>query len=133
MARYEAEAAPSARRLRVGEEVRHVLAALLAHGALRDPALAGRPVTVTEVRMSPDLRRATAYVMPLGGDDPGAVLDGLGRAGPYLRREVGRRVRLRFVPDLAFELDATFDRAGRIEALLRGAARGTDGDDGAAS
>lgn len=107
-----------------------MLALLLAHGDLRDPALAGRPVTVTEVRMSPDLRRATAYIMPLGGDDPAAVLDGLGRAGAYLRREVGRRVRLKFVPEVDFELDATFDHADRIEALITEARR-ADGDDGA--
>jgi len=131
MPRRDPEVSPSARRLRVGEEVRHVLALLLAHGDLRDPALAGRPVTVTEVRMSPDLRRATAYIMPLGGDDPGAVLDGLGRAGAYLSREVGRRVRLKFVPEVGFELDATFDHAGRIGALISEARR-ADGDDGAA-
>jgi ribosome-binding factor A len=127
------DAAPSSRALRVGEEMRHVLAEALARGALRDPALAGRSITVTEVRMTPDLRRATAYVMPLGGGDPAPALDGLRRAGPFLRREVGRRVRLKFVPDLAFELDATFDSAGRIDALLRGLGpHDDDGDDGPA-
>jgi ribosome-binding factor A len=117
-ARSEGGGEPSPRRLKVGEELRHALADVLAHGDLRDPALHGRSITVSEVDVSPDLKRATAYVMPLGGGEVAAVLEGLRRAGPYLRRELARRVRLRFAPELAFEADAGFLRAERISRIL---------------
>jgi ribosome-binding factor A len=120
--RHGRDAMASPRRLRVGEELRHVLAELLLRGDLRDPDLAGRSITVTEVRMTPDLRRATAYVLPLGGTEEQSTLAGLARAGGFLRREVGRRLRLRYVPELVFEVDATFDRAERIDRLLRATA-----------
>lgn len=109
-----------------------MLADVLARGDLRDPALASCSITVTEVRMSPDLRRATAYVLPFGGTGAEEALAGLNRASPFLRHEVGRRVRLRYVPELAFEADTTFDHAGRIDRLLREIAP-TDGDDGQAA
>ncbi|MSP82889.1 MAG: 30S ribosome-binding factor RbfA [Alphaproteobacteria bacterium] len=108
----------SPRQLKVGEEIRHALAAVLSHGDLRDPALHGRSITVSEVAISPDLKHATAYVMPLGGADLEAVLKGLERAGPFLRREVSRNVRLRYMPDLTFEPDVGFARAERIDRLL---------------
>ncbi len=125
---------PSQRQLRVGEALRHALAELLARGELHDPDVQGAPVTVTEVRVSPDLRNATAYIVPLGGGDPVTVLGGLRRAAPHIRSQVAGMVRLKFAPQFAFEADTSFDRASRIEALLHdtGDGRGTTGaDDGA--
>ncbi len=112
--------APGQRQLRVGEEVRHVLAAVLARGELRDPVLAGRSITVTQVRISADLRQATAFVMPLGGGQESAeILEALNRAGPFLSHEVGRRLAIKYIPALRFELDSVFDEADRIASLLR--------------
>lgn len=110
---------PSQRQLRVGEEIRHLLANLLERGDIRDPELAGRIITVTEVRISPDLRNATAFVVPLGGGDPAPVLAGLRRARSFLRHEIAKSVDLRVAPFLSFEPDTSFDEASRIEALLR--------------
>lgn len=110
---------PSQRQLRVGEEIRHVLVEVLARGHLRDPELQGVSITVAEVRVSPDLKHATAYVMPLGGAEVDAVVKALKRASGYLRGEVARAVRLRVAPELAFAADRSFEEAGRIEAALR--------------
>jgi ribosome-binding factor A len=107
------------RRLRVGEEMRHALAHLFQRGALRDPALQDVNLTVTEVRVSPDLKHATAFVMPLGGHNAADAVAGLRRGAAFLRREVARAVKLRVAPMLAFELDASFDHASRVEALLQ--------------
>ena len=112
---------PSQRQLRVGEELRHALAWILERGELRDPALATTPVTVTEVRVSPDLKNATCFVTPLGGGDADAVkevIDALGRARKFLRHEVVRQVNLKFAPQLHFEHDTSFDTAGHIDELL---------------
>ena len=111
---------PSVRQLRVGEELRHALAEVLGRGELRDPELRGRAITVTEVRASPDLKRATAFVTPLGDEssDP-EILTALGRASSYLQGEIGRRIRLKFTPRLSFEFDDRFDYASKIENLLR--------------
>ena len=95
--------APSQRQLRVGEELRHALASIFAHGDLRDPAIAARPVTVTEVRVSPDLKNATVYVSALGAGDDAALLDALQRARPFLRGRLGSLIHLRFTPNLSFE------------------------------
>jgi ribosome-binding factor A len=111
--------APSQRQLRVGEELRHTLAWILERGEIHDPGLAGVAVTVTEVRVSPDLRNATAYVMPLGGADIPGVLETLNRAAPYVRRLMGKKVQLKRLPGLQFEADRTFDEAGRIDDLLK--------------
>jgi len=111
--------APTQRQLRVGEELRHVVAQCIERGELRDPDVVGRSVTVTEVRVSPDLRNATAFVMPLGGREAPTVVEGLNRASAFFRREIARQARLRNVPRLVFELDSSFDTADRIEALLR--------------
>jgi ribosome-binding factor A len=113
-------AIPGQRQLRVGEEVRHVLSELFTRGEVHDKALSGRAITISEVRMSPDLRHATCFVMPLGGEDIDEVLVGLKRAAPFLRGEVGRRIRLRLVPELSFKADMGFDHAQRIDALLKG-------------
>lgn len=110
---------PSQRQLRVGEELRHALVQALERGHVHDPVLANHTITVTEVRISPDLKNATAFVMPLGGGDVDLVVPALERAASYLRREVGRQVRLRYVPKLSFKADQSFDEAGQIEDLLR--------------
>ena len=109
----------SQRQLRVGEAVRHAVADILAHGSVHDADLEGHIITVPEVRMSPDLKLATVYVMPLGGRDTDIVLAALERNKKYLRGEVARRVNLKFAPDLRFRVDERFDEAERIEKLLR--------------
>jgi ribosome-binding factor A len=109
----------SQRRLRVGEAVRHAVADILAHGTVHDPDLEGHIVTVPEVRMSPDLKLATIYVMPLGGRETDLVIAALQRNRKFLRGEVARRVNLKFAPDLRFRVDDRFDEAERIEKLLR--------------
>jgi ribosome-binding factor A len=112
-------ASRSQRQLRVGEEVRHALARLLRPGELHDPALFDANVTVTEVQLSPDLRSATAFVMPLGGGNAADILAGLRRGAPYLKGKLAKLVRLRRVPELSFALDSAFDTADRIAAVLR--------------
>ncbi len=109
---------PSQRQLRVGEELRHAIAHILERGDIRDPEVAGRLVTVTEVTISPDLHNATVFVVPLGGGDPAPLIAGLKRVRPYLRHELAQLVQLRVVPDLSFVADTSFDQASRIEALL---------------
>lgn len=110
--------APSQRQLRVGEELRHALARILARGELADPALDGVAITVTEVRVSPDLRNATAFVTRLGGGETGALVKALNRAGGYFRGQVAHEVRLRLAPTIRFTADLSFDEAERVEALL---------------
>ena len=112
-------AGPSQRQQRVAELIRHALAEVLARGDAYDPTLASHPVTIPEVRMSPDLKLATAYVMPLGGRDERPVIEALERNRKVLRQEVARRVNLKFAPELRFRRDETFDEAARIDALLR--------------
>ena len=125
-------AGPSVRTLRVGEQVRHALADVLSRGDVRDPVLETHLVSVTEVRVSPDLRHATAFVMPLGGGDVDEVIMALKRNVRFLRGEVVRRINLKYAPDLHFRVDESFDEAGKIDAILRspGVARdlGADGD-----
>ena len=108
----------SVRQLRVGEELRHILAEILARGDLRDPDLAGRSITVSEVRVSPDMRNATAFVLPLGGGDEDVVVAALGRAATFLRNEVGRKLHLKYLPNLSFLRDTSFDTARDIDKLL---------------
>ncbi|MEA2978128.1 MAG: ribosome-binding factor [Alphaproteobacteria bacterium] len=110
---------PSQRALRAGELVRHALAEILSRGDVHDPVLEGHLVTVPEARMSPDLRMASIYVMPLGGKDAKDVLAALERHKKYLRGEIAKRVNLKFAPDIRFLLDDRFDEAERIEKLLR--------------
>src|ERR1700754_3481127 len=109
----------SQRQLRVGEIVRHALADILSQGSVHDPDLEGHIITVPEVRMSPDLKLATIYVMPLGGRDIELVLTALDRNKKYLRGDIARRVNLKFAPDNRFRADERFDEAERIEKLLR--------------
>jgi ribosome-binding factor A len=108
----------SQRQLRVGEALRHVLAELLMRGAVHDPLLAEANLTVSEVRMSRDLRHAVAYVTELGGELRGELLEALERAAPYLRGEAARRIHLKYAPTLVFRVDPSFAEAARIDALL---------------
>ena len=110
--------APGQRQLRIGEELRHVLAGIFEREAFLDPALYDVRLTVTEVRTSPDLRHARVYVVPLGGGDMPKILEGLKRVKPFLRREVASRVQFKFIPDLIFAADNTFDEAEHISRLL---------------
>jgi ribosome-binding factor A len=103
----------------VGETLRHVLVEVLGRGGLRDPVLHDVSITVSEVRVSPDLKNATAFVMPLGGIDAEDVVAALGRAAPYLRSAVAAETQLRFAPRIIFELDRSFARATEIDALLQ--------------
>ena len=109
----------SQRQLRVGETVRHAVADILVNGSVHDSDLEGHIITVPEVRMSPDLKLATVYVMPLGGRDTEIVIAALERNKKFLRGEVARRVNLKFSPDVRFRVDERFDEAERIEKLLR--------------
>ena len=110
---------PTQRQLRVGELIRHTLADILQRGEVHDPDLEGILVTVPEVRMTPDLRLATVFVVPLGGKGVDVVIPALERNRKFLRGEVSHRIDLRFAPDLRFRLDKSFDEGERIDALLR--------------
>lgn len=109
----------SVRLLRVGEQVRHVLSEILMRGDVHDEVLASHSVSVTEVRMSPDLRHATVFVKPLLGADEGEVLTALKRHVRYLRGEVAKRVNLKFSAQLKFLPDESFEEASHIDSLLR--------------
>lgn len=116
--RAPAQAAPSQRQLRVAEAIRHVLAEHFARTDFRDPELAGEHVTVTEVRIGPDLKRATAFVARLGRSDIDALLPALKRVTPYLRAQLAHALRLKFAPDLSFQPDHALDTAMKIDRLL---------------
>lgn len=122
---------PSVRVLRVGEQVRHVLSEILARGDVHDDVLATHPVSVTEVRMSPDLRHATVFVKPLLGKDEEAVLKALRTNTAYLQREVAHRIRMKYAAKLKFLADESFDEASHIDALLRDPKVARDLEDGA--
>lgn len=119
MARQSTGGEPSVRLLRVGEQVRHVLAEILQRGDVHDDVLASHVVSVTEVRMSPDLKHAMVYVKPLLGRDEAAVLKALRTNTAYLQREVARRVKLKFAAKLRFIGDQSFEEGSHIDALLR--------------
>jgi ribosome-binding factor A len=109
---------PSQRQLRVGEELRHALADVLRRGDFRDPELQNLNVTVTEVRISPDLRNATAFITPLGGGQVGETVAAMRRAAAFFRSQIAREVKLRYVPTLSFEADTSFEYADHINRLL---------------
>lgn len=109
----------SQRQLRVGELMRHELAAILQRGDIADPVLETHPVTISEVRLSPDLKIATVFVMPLGGRDVRTVVKALAFNRRFLRGLLGKRLALKFTPDLRFLADETFDRAAETDRLLR--------------
>ena len=115
---HHSGAQPSQRMLRVGELVRHVMADVLSRGVVSDPVLENHVITVPEVRMSPDLKLATVYVMPLGGRDVQPVVDALERHRKELRTELAHKVNLRYAPDVRFKVDESFSRSAHIDALL---------------
>ena len=126
---------PSQRQLRAGELTRHALVEILREEDITDPALEGVSVTVTEVRMSPDLRHATVFVEPLGGGHAQEVVDGLNRHARFLRGRLGKSIDMKFTPDLKFIHDESFNEAGRIDRLFddpkvqQDLAASDDGDD----
>ncbi len=111
--------APTQRQLRVSEEIRHVLSALFFRGEFRDPDLADAKITVTEVRISPDLKNATAFVARLGRSDIDELLPALKRAAPYFRMQLAHEMRLRVAPQVSFQPDTTLDYAMHVDSLLR--------------
>lgn len=117
-AHHSTSGEPSQRMLRVAELIRHATAELLSRGAINDPVLDGHVVTVPRVKMSPDLKLATVYVMPLGGKDREGVIEALDRHKKFLRGEIAHRINLKFAPELRFRIDDSFDNAAKIDALL---------------
>ena len=110
---------PSQRMLRVGELVRHALSGVFARGEIEDPLLEGKVITVPEVRMTPDLKLANAYIMTLGGEGAEEIVAALNRHHRFIRGRVAPALDLKFAPDLRFYVDNTFDEFGKIDALLR--------------
>jgi ribosome-binding factor A len=113
------EKAPSQRQLRAGELIRHALAEILARGEVHDPVIENHVITVPEVRMTPDLRLATIYVMPLAGRDADEVVAAFERNKRFLRGELAHRVNMKFAPEIRFRIDERFEEAERIAKLLR--------------
>lgn len=116
--RHSTDRGPSQRQLRVGELIRRTLSDVLNRGEVHDPDLARMSITVSEVRTSPDLKVATVFVMPLGGNDRDLALAALARNRPALRHHVGRALTLKFAPDLRFRIDQSFDRMDETRRLL---------------
>ena len=110
---------PSTRLLRVGESVRHVVSAVIARGDIQDEDLKGVSITVSEVRVSPDLRHAKAFVMALGGDTDDTVLKALNRNAAYIRGQMAKSLTMKYTPELKFLKDDSFDEASHIETLLK--------------
>jgi ribosome-binding factor A len=119
MSKDHKPAGPSQRMLRVGELVRHALAAIFARGEVEDDALTGSVITVPEVRMTPDLKIANAYVMPLGGQHAEEIVAALNRNRKFIRGRVAPQINMKYAPEIRFFVDDTFDEASRIDALLR--------------
>ena len=109
----------SQRQLRVGELVRHAMAEMLTRGDVHDPVIEGHLITVPEVRMTPDLRLATIYIMPLAGRDTDKVVAAFERNKKFIRGEIAHAVNLKFAPDIRFHIDNRFEEAERIDKLLR--------------
>jgi ribosome-binding factor A len=120
------KAEPGVRLLRVGENIRHALADILSRDMVRDPDLAGVPITVTQANVSPDLRNATIYIQPLGGKNKEKVVEALNLAAAFLRGQLSSRVRIKYMPKLLFELDGSFDEADHINSLLKNSRAGGD-------
>lgn len=112
------EKASSPRALRLNENVRHAISTIIARGDVHDPDLAGVSITVSEVRVSTDMRNAVVYVMPLGGVDQDKTVTALNKAGPYLRGQLAKRVKMKYLPKLDFRIDISYDEASSIEKLL---------------
>jgi ribosome-binding factor A len=125
-----ARSAPTQRQLRIGELIRHKLAEMLVRGDIHDDVIASHVITVPEVRLSPDLKLATAYVVTLGDTDTAAVIEALMRNRRYIRAEVAQAVNLKFAPDIRFRRDETFEEASRIDQLLASSKARQDVDEG---
>jgi ribosome-binding factor A len=110
---------PSQRMLRVGELIRHAVSDILSRGEVMDPDLERQIITVPEVRMSPDLKVATVFVMPLGGKNQDKIVKALNRNAKWLRGQIARRVEMKFAADVRFKLDTRFDDDAKIETLLK--------------
>ncbi len=121
---------PTQRQLRAGELIRHALADILRQGELHDETLAVASVTVTEVRMSPDLRHAACFIQPLGGVHADQVVEALNRHAKFLRGRLGREIDMKFTPDLRFLHDESFDEAARMDVLFNSPAVRRDTSDG---
>jgi ribosome-binding factor A len=120
---------PSQRQLKVGEHIRHVIAAILGRGEIRDASLSGVLITVTEVTVSPDLKNATIYCTPMGGKNAPQVVEALNRHKSFLRGELGHQLDLRYTPQIQFAYDTSFDRGAAMDALLRQANAPKDSDE----
>lgn len=118
MARSPSTKPPSQRQLKVGELIRHVLAEIFARGEIVDDVLSRYSLTVSEVRMTPDLKLATIFVLPLGGAGAEEAIEHLEQHKRFLRGELAKRVKLRFMPELRFKTDTSFARSQRIDELL---------------
>ena len=118
MSRNTSDKGPSQRQLRAGELIRHAVAGILQRGEMRDPVLLDAIITVTEVRMSPDLKYASVFVAALGDADEAALVKGLNRASPFLRTRLGREIDMKFTPELRFAKDDRFDAAEKVDAIL---------------
>ena len=132
MSKDNKPAGPSQRMLRVGELVRHALAAMFARGEIEDDALRGAVITVPEVRMTPDLKIANAYIMPLGGLHAEEIVAALNRHRKFVRGRVAPQINMKYAPEVRFFVDDTFEEASRIDALLRSdkVQRDLDDEDG---
>lgn len=128
-ARDKGPKAPSQRQLKVGEVIRHALAEIFVRGEVMDEVVSKHSLTVPEVRMTPDLKLATAYVMPLGGGEAEVVVAHLEKHKRFLRGEVAKRVNLKFMPELRFKVDVSFEESARIDALLASPQVARDLDD----
>jgi ribosome-binding factor A len=118
MSRRDKGKPPSQRQLKVGETIRHALADILSRGEITDEVLSRHSLTVPEVRMTPDLKLATAYVLPLGGGEAEEVVAHLERHKRYLRGLLAKRVSMKFMPELRFKVDTSFEASARIDELL---------------
>ncbi|MDX2263578.1 MAG: 30S ribosome-binding factor RbfA [Hyphomicrobiales bacterium] len=126
MSKQQPAKGPSQRQLRVGELIRHALAEMFMRGDIHEPELADVILQVTEVKVSPDLKHATAFVSPLDAGARDRALAALNRHGRFIRGEVGKKLDLRYAPDIAFKLDTTLDHAERVQEILRSEAVARD-------
>ena len=122
------EAVVSQRQQRVAEEIRHVLANIIQRGELKDPQLMDLSVTVSEVRVSPDLKNATAFIAPLGGGSSEELATAMNRAAPFIRMRLGKELSLKYLPKVIFEADKSFDYAQKIESILAQSKSGNKND-----
>lgn len=118
MSRHASDKGPTQRQLRAGELIRHAVAGILQRGEMRDPVLLDAIITVTEVRMSPDLKYASVFVAALGDTDEAALVKGLNRAASFIRSKLGREIDMKFTPELRFAKDDRFDAAEKVDEIL---------------